>query len=288
MKLFASIDRRIIYLFVFLALAIPLLQRWSVPPARMKPAEALFQIIEDAKIERPDIAFVAMDYGPNLIAENGAQAEVVIEHLMRKRIPFVVFSLYIQAEPFLKTVPERVAKRLMTEMPRERWEYGRDWLNLGYRPGGYLMLQGVPKSENLSDYFKTDARGNKLSEMPLFAGVKTIENIKLLVQFTGLVGMFDMYVAFFQKANYRPVFGHGCTSITIPEAFIYLDSKQLSGLLEGNAGAAWYSKLLNQKFTSRVPDRSEIINTGLGVAHLVVILLIILGNIGGYLTWRNR
>jgi hypothetical protein len=277
-----KIDRRLIYFFVFLALAWPLLTRWSVPAARMEAAEKLFEMVESANIQSPDVAVVAFDFGPSLVAENGTQAEVVLEHLMRRRVPVALFSLYIQAEPFLKSIPDKIVTRLQKEFPNERWEYGRDWINLGFRPNGMLMVQGLQKTENIAELFGTDARGNKLSESPIFRGVKTLENIKLLVEISGLVGMLDTYVAFFQKGNYRPAFGHGCTSITIPEAFIYLDSGQIKGLLEGISGAAWYSTLLQRKYVNRVPDRSGVTNTALGVAHGVILLLIIAGNITGF------
>lgn len=281
------IDRRVIYLLVLLALSLPLIYQYSVPPARMAAAEALFKKVEELQVKSPDLVFVALDYGPNLVAENGAQAEVVVEHLMRRRIPVALFSIYYQAEPILEALPQRVAARLMKESPSERWEYGKDWVNLGYRPGGYIFIRPIAESKNLVEYLNKDARGTKLTEVPMMKGVERFENIKMLIEITGLINTFDLYVAFFQKKDYRPAFGHGCTSITIPEAFIYLDSKQIDGLLEGVAGAAWYSKLLQDKFTAREPDKSFVINTGLGIAHLVVIGLIILGNVTSLLARRK-
>ena len=283
-----NINRRVIYLFVLLALSWPLLTQWSVPAARMSAADRLYTLIENTPIQSPDVAFVALDFGPSLVAENGMQAEVVLEHLMRRRVPIALFSLYLQAEPFLKSIPERIAQRLMKEDPNQRWEYGRDWVNLGFRPNGVLMLQGMQKSDNIAELLSTDAQGNKLSESSIFRGVKTLENIKLLIQISGLVGMFDTYVAFFQKENYRPKFGHGCTSISIPDAFIYLDSGQIGGLLEGISGAAWYSTLLQKNYANRVPDRSGVINTSLGVAHGVILLLVLVGNLTGLFQRRKE
>ena len=81
-------------------------------------------------------------------------------------------------------------------------------------------------------------------------------------------------------------FAISCTSITIPEAFIYLDSGQIKGLLGGIAGAAWYSELLQQRYPDRQVDPSQLINTGLGVAHLIVIAFIVLGNIAAFMAKR--
>jgi hypothetical protein len=283
-----KLDRRLIYILVALALALPLLQGFTVPPARMVSAEKVFQAVEETQVGENEVAFVALDFGPGTAAESLPQAEVVVEHLMRRRIPIVFFSMYVLAEPFLESVPQRVAERLMKELPSERWEYGKDWVNIGFRSGGYLILQSIPKSENLVELFKKDARGNSLADYPISKNFKKLEQVKLLAEFTGLVGALDTYIQFFQKKEYKPVFVHGCTSIVIPEAFVYLDSGQIKGLLEGIAGAAWYSKLLQNKFSDRVPDRSQVINTGLGVAHLVIIALIAFGNLSVLVAkWRR-
>jgi len=281
---FKTLDRRVIYLFVFLALSWPLLKGFSIKPARMKSADKFYEIVDQTKSEPNKFAFISFDFGPSTKAENGPQAEVVVEHLMRRRVPVVLFTQYIQADPFLKSIPLKIKAALEAEMPGQKWIYGKDWINLGFRPGSGLLIQSIPKSTNLADLFGVDAFSTPLKEFALFKKPKTLKNISLLGQFTGLVGLFDSYVQFFQTTDYKPVFGHGCTSITIPEAYIYLDSGQLQGLQEGIAGAAWYSKRLTDAYPNRKPDNAILINTGLGIAHLLLIFLIILGNITGLIS----
>jgi hypothetical protein len=283
-----ELDRRVIYLLVFVSLSIPLLQGLSVRPARLRAAENFYSIVDKRELEPGQIAFVAFDFGPNSKAENEPQAIVALEHLMRKRIPFALFAQVPIAEPFLTSIPETVAANLMREFPSERWEYGRDWINLGYRPGTGIIVSAISRTDDIAALFKTDAKGNNLSDIPLFAGVKKLEQIKYLIQFTSLVGTFETYLQYFQKKDYRPIFLHGCTSITVPKAYIYLDSKQLQGLLEGVAGAAWYSYLLEQQFPNRQPDNARVINTGLGVALLLIMALIFLGNLSQFLQARRQ
>lgn len=274
-----NIDRRVIYLLVILTLSIPIVSGYTLKPTELKVATRIFDAIEKLEVRPGQIVFVAMDFGPNTKAENESQAEVLIEHLMRRRIPFAAFSLYVQAQRFLDAVPSRVAARLQKEFPGERWEYGQDWVNLGYRAGTDIFVQAIPKADNLVEYFKKDANGNNLNEIPAFKSVRTFEDIVLLAQFTGLVGMLDIYIQFFQKAGYVPPIMHGCTSITIPEAYNFLDSGQIKGLFEGLAGAAWYSELLKEKAPQREPDSAALMNTALGIGHLLIILLVILGNL---------
>lgn len=311
----ASRQRRLVYLVVLIILSVPILTGYTMKPARMKKAENFFEVVETLPVppravgaaDGPGdqaaggLALIALDFGPNTTAENEVQAEVTIEHLFRRRIPVALFSQYAQAEGFLNSIPERIAKRLNAELDveqntrgaarkgekgtptypgsAERWEYGRDWVNLGYRFGQSTFLQALAKSENLPEYLGRDVFGARLEEIPCFKNIRTLKQISFLGEFTGLVGMFDSYMQFFQHSGYVPKIGHGCTSITIPEAYIYLDSGQLTGLLEGIAGAAWYSELLRAKYPTRNVDDAIARNTALGVGHLLIIALIVIGNL---------
>ena len=246
-----SLDRRIIYLFILIALSVPLAMRFSVPPARMQAADRMYEIVEGAEFESGEIAFVTFDFGPSTKAENEPQSKVALEHLFRNRIPVVLFSQIPYAEPFLKSIPEDIAEKLEKEFPGESWDYGRDWVNLGFRQGGSLLLQSIPKEPDLKAFFAADVNGTDLANFSMLDNFSNFSQIKFLYNFTGSVGVFDRYLEFFNSKDYRPVFLHGCTSITIPEAYIYIDSGQLQGLLEGIAGAAWYSNLLQEAAPGR-------------------------------------
>ena len=140
-------DEKLIYVLIVAAISAPMLFNFSMPPVRLAGAEKAFSLISSLQFEPKEIVFVALDFGPGTQAENRVQAEVFVEHLLRKRIPFAVFSLYYLAEPYLATLPESVVERLQRELPQERWEYGVDWVNLGYRPGAALLIQNIPKSK---------------------------------------------------------------------------------------------------------------------------------------------
>lgn len=288
-----ELDRRVVYLLVMVSLALPLILGFSIPPAPMKGAENSFAMIEKLDFKPGQVVFISLDFGPNSYAENGTQAEVLIEHLMRRGLPLVLFTQYIQGAPFLNSIPEKIAAKLNAEDPNRALRYGKSWVNLGFRIGADFLIQGASKSENLLQDFKTDARGNDLKDLPAVSGMHTLRDIGLLVQVTGLLGTVENYIRFFQLDDYRPPLIHGCTSITIPKAYIYLDSGQIAGVLEGIAGAAWYEQLMiqAQERSGRQVEHktpTQRINTGLAVAHLVIIALILLGNFSHLFSQRLR
>jgi len=282
-----NIDRRIIYLFVLLSVAIPIYNRLIFTPAPLPTSEAFYQTVERMAGKKGKIALISSDWGPNTKAENQSQMEVAIEHLMRKEVPFVITSMYALATPFMDSVPRRVADRLNKEGTLNRKiEYGKDWVNVGYRVGGSLMIQSLAKSKNIRDYWSVDAAGTPLEALEAVKNVKDIQDIGLLLEFTGLTGAFDAWVQFFTADGYTPDFVHGCTSITIPEARTYVSSGQLDGLHEGLAGAAYYEKLLSDVYTKRIPGDGWTMNTGLAFAQVIIIFFIFLGNLGPlYSVW---
>ena len=275
----AEWSRRIIYILMIAAVSYPILSGFTTTPSRLVAAERMFKVVDELQYKQGEFALIAMDFGPSIQAENGPQTEVLLEHLFRKRIPVAVFSTVPIAEPFLTSIPKRVSERLNREAPPETWEYGRDWINLGYRPGDIIFIQGIAQSDNLATYLGKDASGVEVTTFPRFASARTIKDLSLVAEFTGLVGAFERFVQYLKRDGYAPPLLHGCTSISIPQSYIYLDSGQLKGLLEGVSGAAWYSQLLRQQYPRRAADAALVTNTALGVAHLVIIGLIIAGNV---------
>ena len=283
-----KIDRRIVYVLIALALSMPIVFGWKLPPAEMETANAFFDVVDELQPEQGKIVLIASDWGPGTQAENKPQTMIAMEHLMRKRVPFGLISITPYAAPFLESMPRDLKNKLETENPGETWDYGTDWINFGYRPGFIIMIQGLAKASDLHEVLKTDVSGTPLADLPIMKGVHTIRDISMLMEFTGLVSAFNYWVQFFQADGYRPPFVHGCTSITIPEAYIYYVSKQIVGLYEGVAGAAWYEILLSRKYPNRESGTALKINTSLAVAHVVIIALMLLGNIGFLFSRRNR
>jgi len=277
-----SQGRRFIYLLMIVAVAVPVLFGVSQRPSRLVSAERMYSVIDTLSVSPGDVAMVWLDFGPNTVAENGPQASVIIEHLFRRRIPVIVLSQYQQSEGLLRRIPQEIATTLEAESPGQTWRYGEAWINAGFKPGGSVTIQALVKSPDISRFLGRDVTGMPITQYPVFASIGGVERVKLVAQVTGLVGVFDTIVQFFQKNGYRPTLVHGCTSITIPEAYIFLDSGQLHGLLEGIAGAAWYSEVLREHFPRSINQKLLVTNTALSAAHIMIIALIIFGNIAPY------
>lgn len=280
--------RRLIYLAMIVAVSVPVLLGFSLPPSRLVSAERMYSVVDEMQVNPGEVAFVWLDFGPGTLAENEPQAQVLLEHLFRRRIPVVLLSQYQQAEAALQRIPKEVAESLEREMPGQRWAYGEAWVNAGFRPGGQIFIQALVNAPDLSKFLGRDVGGMPIAHYPNFSTIGGVEHVKLVGEITGLIGVLDNIIQFFQKGGYRPTLVHGCTSITIPEAYIFVDSGQLKGLLEGIAGAAWYSEVLKQHHPLSDNSRLLVVNTALSSAHVVLIGLIVLGNIVALWGRRSR
>lgn len=274
-------ERWIVFFLVSLVILFPLLTGVRLKPAPMKSSQSLYKEIENISLESGKVVLVSLDWGSGTSAENASQSKVVIEHLLRRKIPFALVTLYNLGAPFLDKLPKEIVEKLEKEEPGRTWEYGKDWVNLGFLPSGALQIQALAKSKDWisENNFKTDAYNTPVNQLPLMKKITKIEDIAALVEITGLVGMFSTWLQFFQTESYTPTLLHGCTSITIPEAFIYFSSGQLKGFFEGIAGAAYYEYLLEQQYPKRDFDFAKVINTGTSFAQILVIFLIIVGNL---------
>lgn len=261
---FQAIDRRIIYLCVAIAIALPFIVQVKLPVIPTMPSQKFYEAVE--KVPKGKVVLIAADFDTGTEGENGPQVQAVLEHLMIKRIPFVIIGVAIQGPELVQSYAEKLAKKY-------GYKYGVDFVNLGYLPGGQLALERFCRS--VWQTKPSDYKQRPLTELPLMRKVRTAEDIGLVAEFTGS-GVLSWYVQTFW-GQFKVPLAQGCTGIIGPEQFPYLDTGQLSGLMVGLKGAAEYEALLK---VSREGVR-RMIPQSLG--HLAALSLILLGNLGMWL-----
>ena len=89
----------------------------------------------------------------------------------------------------------------------------------------------------------------------------------------------EMWVLFGQE-KYKFPLAAGCTAVMAPDLFPFLQSKQLTGLIGGLAGAAEYETLVDHPGSATIGMRPQ------SVTHLLLILFILLGNLMYFLNRR--
>jgi len=266
------IDRRIIFLVVLVALSAPLValrftSKLTMKPAPLPSARKLFDRIEQIAREREQalkegkpynkIVLIGSEVEPQTRGELYPQAEAVIRHLMMRRVPFAILTLTPNGAGYTTAIPEKIARELGRD-------YGKDWVNFGYTAGDDLLVQQMAK--DMPGALKNDYKGTKWDAKdkdgkPVLAavqGVRDAGDVSLVIEISGLVGTLNWWIDYFASAKARPDMANGCTAISVPEAFAFLESKQIIGLLEGIAGAATYNEFITRSVcrTSPMPRPS--------------------------------
>ncbi len=279
------IDRRWVYLFVLVALSLPLFfPGLTTKPAPLPSTRMLFDKIERIARERDEalaegkeynkVVLLSFDFGPQTRAELYPMAEGIVRHLMMRRLKFAVMCVSTLGAGYCEEIPTRLAREYGLE-------YGKDWANFAYKPGGIFVVKQM--GANMPSGLKTDVKGTACDQIPCMKGVNDAGDVALMVSITGYVGVVDLWIQYFASEKARPDFGHGCTSVSIPEAIDLLESGLIVGLFEGIAGAAAYNEFLDgirKEGDPQVDPSARFHMTSQTVAHVLVIIFVVLGNVG--------
>ena len=155
-------------------------------------------------------------------------------------------------------------------------KYGIDYVNLGYKEGREAVM--VAMGQGVAHAFPRDYSGNETSKLPIMATARDYSSFPLIVNMSGGYRVTKEWVQQVQARFHVPLIS-GCTAVSAPEYYPYLQSGQLQGLLGGMAGAAEYEKLRGEKGTAtRGMDAQS-------MAHVLVAVMIVLGNV---VLWTRR
>jgi hypothetical protein len=270
------IDRRWIYLLLFLAVTLPAVMEWlghpiSLPVHVFPDTLGVYNAIEETP--RDKIVLVSCDWGFASLGENGPQTVTVIEHMLKKGVRFAVWSNDPAIPGWLQT------KYLDPLAKKYGRKYGVDYVNFGYRyiPKRELFVQTV--MDDLPGYFAEDYFHKPTRDMPVMRGIKNMSNVWLFYT-VGADPTYDAWIGIAQPKYHMKV-AFGSTGVMVPQTYPYLESGQLCGMLSGMRGGAEYEKKLNS------PDLATWGITRQSMAHALIIVFVIFGNIG-YFASRRR
>jgi len=81
--------------------------------------------------------------------------------------------------------------------------------------------------------------------------------------------------------------GAGVTAVMAPDFYPYFETGQFSGMLAGMKGAAEYEDAIAEKYGLKETRRAMAGMGAQSAAHLLIMVFVILGNVGYFLTRRK-
>lgn len=268
---FQSLDRRIIFIFLAIAVIIPFFLNVPQPVQITTEVNSFYKKIESLPEET--VVLVSFDYGPSAMPEVQPMAEAIVEQVLRNNLKLVTMALWPDGEPFSIQLADAAAEKLGKT-------YGTDYVTLGYKPGVAAVI--LQMGEDIHEAFPQDTRGNKSLNVPLLANLRTYKDIGLVVDLAAGVTP-DLFVAYAGE-RYRAAVQVGCTAVMAANFYPYLQTGQLTGLLPGLKGAQEYQFLVTRKNTRKM----SLMMASQSLVHLVIIFFILIGNTGYFLERLTR
>ncbi|BCW96511.1 MAG: hypothetical protein WHS44_02715 [Fimbriimonadales bacterium] len=252
-----GIDRRWLYLVLFVNIVTFLVAPIRMPASISPPVQKFYDEIE--KLQPGDLVMISSNWSASTLAENQPQLEAVIAHLMRKQARFTIISIEAQSRDISYRLAERVTKD-------KGYQYGEQWAHFGFVPNLIVAIKGMVN--DLPNTIKQDVRGTAVNQLPVVRGVKSLSDYKMIIDVTPS-GTLPIWISYSPKnvpILYCP------TSVMAAEAYTYLDSGQIKGMITGAKGAQEYEQLLG------VVGLGTRFMNAISFSHVLIILFILLGN----------
>ena len=287
-----QLDRRLIYLLVSLSVLIPLLNPnlLQLPTKTTKNTQIVFDSLNDLK--ENDKVLLSFEYGASTKPEIHPMSIAILNHLFSKGIKVYIVSLWPEGVMMAADAINEVVDSNLFKV-----EYGIDYINLGYKQGGQVVIRGI--ATNIGSVFTQDVHLTLLDDIPMMNNIKNVRDFDFVFDLSAGVPGNAEWVQY-ACDEYKIPLSSGCTSIMVTDAIPYVESGQLKGIIAGMPGAAEYENLvydyLNNleynKFMNKnvdiTPGKATSRMSAQSITHLLMVLFIIFGNISYYLTRKKN
>ena len=277
-----NIDRRWIFLLMFVSVAIPILLQIQFPEKATDLAVTTYEAIE--QLNPGDKVLLSFDFDPASEGELGPMATTFTYHCAVKGLKMYFMALWPVGP---QMVDERIEKIIHRDFPD--MVYGEDYINLGFKSGNEGVIKVIVT--DFRELYTTDAYGTAFDDIPMCQEIYSVQDMDLLINVSaGYAGTKEwvQYAVTAFPDDIKMI--AGCTGVQAPLLYPYIPD-QLPGLLGAIKGAAEYEKLVVERYgLEDQPQYLEGIRR-MGpqlVAHLLMILLIITGNVIFFIEKRRE
>ena len=277
-----KIDRRIIFLLIGLSVLIPLVKpEWVKLPIKIdKNTKIVFDSI--SALNEGDKVLLSYEYGASTKPEVHPMAVALLKHLFSKDIKVYIVSLWPEGPIMAKLAMDEIIESKLFDV-----KDGIDYVMFDYKVGGSIVIKQI--ADDFRGIYKQDYNRVPIEDLEIMKGIYSVEDFNFVFDFSAGVPGNAEWVQYACDPKNIPL-SSGCTSIMVTDAIPYVESGQLKGILAGMPGAAEYEKLvydyLVDKYSSDNPEiekgRAFARMSAQSVAHLLMVIFIILGNLSYY------
>ena len=257
-----DMDRRWIFIIIALVVLLPLFFPIGLPIRPTNSTQTAYNAMD--ALEHGSKVLVSFEYGPSTKPEIHPMTYAVLRHLFKNKHKVYITCLWPDGQFMAEEAIEDIAEKEFN------LTYGKDYVLLGFRPGNEAVVKGIVS--NIRKLYSTDARGTLTDKIPMMEGINQLVDFDFIFTASaGYPGTVE-WVQYGADPTGVPM-STGVTSIQVNEVMPYVQSGQVKGILAGMPGAAEYEKLVG------VPGIGTSGMDAQSIAHLVIVLFIIFGNV---------
>ena len=289
-----KVDRKIIFAIIGIVVLIPLLKpEWVDIPIQISP-DSRKVFTELSSLEPDSKVLLSFEYGPSTKPEIHPMSVALLNHLFAKQIKVYIMALWPDGVFMATDALDQVLSSKLFNIE----EY-TDYVNLGFKQGGEVVIRGV--ASDIRQLYTKDYKQVPMDDIPMMEGVNSVSDFDYVIDLSAGTPGTTEWVQYACDPKNVP-FTSGCTSIQVTDVMPYVKSGQVRGILAGMPGAAEYESMVKEELQRLQKENSPGINPGVtvptgkatgrmsaqSIAHLVMVLFIILGNISYFISRRMK
>jgi len=269
-RILKDLDRRWIFLAMFLAVAIPVLARLVFPEVVSKQAKMVFDAIDDL----PDGSniLLAFDFDPASQGELLPMAQAFTRHCSIKGHKQYYMALWPLGSPMVDLSIDTIEDEYPDMV------YGEDYMKFSYKAGGEAVIRMI--MQDLRGMFPLDSKGTQLDDIPMTKNIKNIQDMDLIINVSAGDPGTKQWVQF-AATPFGITTVSGCTGVQAPQMYPYIP-EQLAGVLGAIKAAAEYEAAIDEVYPSIAANKkAQEAKRRMGpqlVAHSMMIVFILVGN----------
>lgn len=261
-----SIPRQFYYTILLFLLCYALVFPMGLPIRIKGETKELYNLIEG--LPEDSVVLVDIAFGAGGMPELGPPYLAVMHHLFSRPLRVIVMTLYTEG-------PQMYSIYLDKLNPEETYgkKYGEDYVFFGYNAGGVTTMTELAKDMR---FLGTDYMGTPLDQLPVMEGVYDNKDVALVITFSTASGGISSPTDWVQQwaTPYGATLACVVLKMMMPTVSPYYGAGQVKALIPGAGAAAEYELLIDK------PGEGLASTDALSLAHLLVISLMVLGNIG--------
>ncbi len=284
-----AIDRRWIYLVVWIVVMVPLLLPFKIKPKPTSPVEKLFSYIDTMPAEKALV--ISVDFTPDTRAELQPMVVALLRHAFATKRPAGVLAMQVYGLGLGEEALRQVAAEFNAHATTHEDSVinGEDYVYWGWTTPALTVMLGM--GERITNVFPVDYYGSGTESLPIMRGIRNYDDVGVLVSVAASAMPLSWIV--YAQTQFGVHLSCGITAVSAADYYPYVNSGQFVGMLAGMKGAAEYEQLVMERMTKGKMDwglrnRGTESMSSQTSAHLAIMAFIIIGNIAFFSSRRRK